>query len=367
MKRKQSGEEKERSTKAKSSSGEVVGPSAKPLYCSAYAQRDIAVSTNVDSNRARLIWMLKDKWLNGTVLHYFFIGGDDVQKNFVRQAFKEWKDVGIGLEFVEVDDMDKSEIRISFVKGDGSWSYIGRQCLAFPTEATMNFGWDLRLQPDTSLHEIGHALGFPHEHQNPFAGIVWDEPAVYEELAGPPNNWPKKTTYHNIIEKIKPSEVSGSEWDPDSIMHYPFEPKMILKPEKYFTEGLKPKGGLSPKDKEMALKVYPSQGKAKMPILQPFKSVELTLKPGEQADFSIVPDMTAKHVIQTVGSADTVLAIFEDKGSGNFVYMSGDDDSGTDRNAMITVKLQKGSKYVARVRLYSKFKSGRFGILLTVE
>ena len=31
----------------------------------------------------------------------------------------------------------------------------------------MNFGWDLT-QPgeiDTALHEIGHTIGFPHEHQ----------------------------------------------------------------------------------------------------------------------------------------------------------------------------------------------------------
>ena len=53
----------------------------------------------------------------------------------------------------------------------------------------MNFGWDLT-QPgeiDTAIHEIGHTLGFPHEHQNPHAGIVWDEEAVYAALAQPPN------------------------------------------------------------------------------------------------------------------------------------------------------------------------------------
>ena len=51
---------------------------------------------------------------------------------------------------------------------------------ADPNERTMNFGWDLTTSygHDTALHEIGHTLGFPHEHQNPTAGIVWNEPAV---------------------------------------------------------------------------------------------------------------------------------------------------------------------------------------------
>ena len=73
-------------------------------------------------------------------------------------------------------------------------------------------------------HEIGHTIGFPHEHQNPNAGIVWDEEAVYRALGGPPNNWSRETTFHNIIRKIQPDRVQGSTWDPDSVMHYPFEP-----------------------------------------------------------------------------------------------------------------------------------------------
>jgi len=54
----------------------------------------------------------------------------------------------------------------------------------------MNFGEPLVGSPrgfDTALHEIGHTLGLKHEHQNPYAGIVWDEEEVYAYTAKPPN------------------------------------------------------------------------------------------------------------------------------------------------------------------------------------
>ena len=62
------------------------------------------------------------------------------------------------------------------------------------------------------------AIGMEHEHQNPFAGIVWHEQAVYDSLAKPPNSWDHATTFHNILEKLTPQQVQGSAWDPDSIM-----------------------------------------------------------------------------------------------------------------------------------------------------
>jgi len=59
-----------------------------------------------------------------------------------------------------------------------------------------------------------------HEHQNPFAGIQWHEEAVYQSLGGPPNNWSRDKTFHNILGKARPESGPGSSWDPDSIMEY---------------------------------------------------------------------------------------------------------------------------------------------------
>src|SRR4030095_16307705 len=182
--------------------------------------------------RARLIQVSADKWVNGTVLHYYFFDKatdgqtvffadgtsefrswrtTEAEKQVVRRAFETWKNVGGGLEFKEVKCRDEAEIRIGFQRGDGAWSYIGRDVLDTGKDArTMNFGWDLTRHPselDTAIHEIGHTLGFPHEHQNPNAGIVWNEEAVYTALAGPPNNWSREKTFNNIIRKINPDTV----------------------------------------------------------------------------------------------------------------------------------------------------------------
>lgn len=195
--------------------------------------REEAVRTfgdDVDPHRASLIRDISNKWVNGTTLNYHFLEashlqGTKKQRDIVEEAFQTWKDLGIGLEFVRVNSPSEAEIRIGFKKGDGAWSYIGRYILKIGTsERTMNFGWTLSGQDglDTALHEIGHTLGFPHEHQNPNAGIEWDEDAVYAQLKAPPNNWSRQKTFHNIIRKLNPEGVEGSDWDPQSIMHYPF-------------------------------------------------------------------------------------------------------------------------------------------------
>jgi hypothetical protein len=139
-------------------------------------------------------------------------------------------------------------------------------------------------EADTALHEIGHTLGLPHEHQNPNAGIVWDEEKAYTTLAGPPNNWPREKTQWNILRKIEPDTVQGSNWDPDSVMEYPFPAGLILQPERYRTEPLRPAGGLSPRDLAWARAFYPGGDEGELPELLPFQSRELAILPGEQRD-----------------------------------------------------------------------------------
>lgn len=329
--------------------------------------RDFA--PNINGERLSAIVSNEKKWVNGTTLNYYFFTkagwrGSPGDKDVVREAFKVWKDVGIGLEFHEVADIDDAEIRIGFEKGAGSWSYLGRDILEQgQTERTMNFGWSLTHDLDTAIHEIGHTLGMPHEHQNPKAGIVWDEEAVYDALGKPPNSWSREQTHWNIIRKLSPHEVDGTDWDKDSIMHYPFEAGLIKEPAEFKTRPLVPASGLSDKDKAWIKNVYPALSNSDYKVLKPFDSVSTKLTAGEQMNFRIHPSATRQYNFATFGQSDTVMVLFEEV-DGDLKYVTADDDSGEDFNAEFSQKLFAGRRYVLRVRLYWQNREGDFAVMM---
>jgi hypothetical protein len=324
-----------------------------------------------NTRRAAAILSTNSKWVNGTVLHYCFFGGGGhfsvpkVQADAIRGAFAKWKAAGIGLEFSEVNQLDEAEVRIGYSTEDGSSaSAVGRDVLTISVnEPTTVYGWDLTTPygSGTALHELGHVIGMEHEHQNPYAGIKWHEQAVYDSLAKPPNKWDHDTTYHNILQKLSQPQVQGSTWDPDSIMEYEFEPGLIDEPDKYDINGLTPPGTLSTADKEWARKWYPGLNAA-LTTLQPFQSVAVDIAAGQQVDFAIKPTASRKYTIETKGASDTLLVLFEDI-NGEARYLSGDDDSGEDRNASIAYKLFAGRSHIARLRLYYLGLSGKTSLM----
>ncbi len=361
---------------------------AQPHFCALPAVKEREFNAEVNPDRARLILESAKKWVNGTVLHYYFFDKDDdgqwvffndgtrewrtwqggeAEKNVVRKAFEIWKEVGIGLEFREVDNRRDGEVRIGFMKGNGSWSYIGRDIWNISrNDRTMNFGWDIGVgggDIDTALHEIGHTLGFPHEHQNPNAGIVWDEEVVYSALAAPPNRWDRNKTFNNIIRKINPDIVQGSNWDPNSIMHYPFSPGLIRMPAAFNSTGIRPRPGLSERDKTWVKHFYPPLKEDDYMELTLLQSQTIDIQAGEQKNFVFIPDAIREYSIQTFGQMDTVMIIFQEI-DGELVYIDGDDDSGFDRNAFVKLKLIKGNKYIIRLRLFFKESAGSTAIMI---
>ena len=330
-------------------------------FCGLAPTPERRFSASVSPGRARALIDNQAKWVNGTTLNYFFIGGPNSQKTAMRKAFKVWEDVGIGLQFKEVTDRDDSQIRIAF-ENDGSWSYLGRTILTIAkAEPTMNIGWDISVDLDTGVHEIGHTLGMPHEHQNPFSGIVWDENKVYASLAAPPNGWSRDQTFWNILRKIPASEVTGTTWDPDSIMHYPFEAGLIVEPTKY-AAGLTPAGGLSANDIDWIRKTYPKQTSATKQ-LKPFVSEALSIDVGGQVSYEFKPTETRNYVVKTFGSTDVVLVIAEESKAGQ-KYIKGVDDSGEDHNGEIKARFEKGKTYSVRVRLLYKEPDANAAIMV---
>ncbi|KPH97566.1 peptidase M12A astacin [Actinobacteria bacterium OK074] len=355
-------------------------------YCSLAQQSAPDYAPGLTAERLAALMSGRLMWVNGTVLHYCFLdaetdgsvipvpgsgrtqwvpwAGPEEQRHVVRECFREWYDLGIGLSFAEVHDRSEAELRIGFQTGDGSWSTVGRDALSVGlAERTMNFGWDLTAPGNrsTALHEIGHALGMLHEHQSPFSGIHWDDEAVYDELAGAPNYWSRERTFANILRKLDPDEVNGSVWDAQSVMEYPFGPGLILEPAQ-FRSGLRPPGTLSPADKEFALRWYPPVGAPRAGALEPFRSVPLRLAAGGQADFVVEPPETRDYTLGTFGESDTVVVVFEEI-DGEPRYLSGADDGGTPHSAAVRVRLVKGRSYFVRVRLYSTWGSGETAVM----
>jgi hypothetical protein len=341
-------------------------------FCALPEVREREFDSSVSPDRERLIRYIDKKWVNGTKLRYYFFptapwSGPPREMDLVRDGFQAWEDVDIGISFEEVADIEDAEVRIGFLQGDGAWSYVGRDVIDLPGqhERTMNFGWRIGSDSrgaDVAVHEIGHTLGFPHEHQNPFSGIVWDEEAVYAYFGGSPNNWPRQTTFHNVLRKLSAATVDGSQWDPDSIMHYGFTSGLILQPPE-FQGGITPAPGLSDDDIAEVKRFYPPIPNTNFPELEPFRPRFLSLQPAGQADFRIDPAATREYSIRTFGRSDTVMVLFEDR-DGSLRFLGGDDDSGSGRNANITTWLQAGRRYVLRIRLYLNWASGDTAVMM---
>jgi hypothetical protein len=191
-----------------------------------------------------------------------FLEGSPNLRQRVADAAKLWiSDGGAKVTFAFLTDPavdpKTADIRIAFMPGKGSWSYLGTQCRNIDKDKpTMNYGW---LDDNSSddevrsvvLHEFGHALGLIHEHQNPKDAIKWNRAAVIASLSGPPNNWDEAKIEHNMFKKYDKDAVIATGVDKDSIMMYQV-------PVSWTQDGFSADFNetLSPKDKELIKSIY---------------------------------------------------------------------------------------------------------------
>jgi hypothetical protein len=213
----------------------------------------------VSSHPLKMALQTGKMWSAGRTLRINFLDGSKIQKSRVIEHASQWMNYA-NIKFNFKATKAQSDIRISFVADPGSWSYVGTDNLGIPKkEPTMNFGW---LEDDTDddeynrvvVHEFGHALGCIHEHQNPKGGIKWNEAAVYQYFAGPPNNWSKADTYSNVIQKYSVDQLNASTFDPKSIMLYAFPGELIVG-----GKGTAMNYRLSTRDRSFIKKNYPGK------------------------------------------------------------------------------------------------------------
>ena len=142
-----------------------------------------------------------------------------MQKNSRESQIMEWANMWsqhADIRFEKARYIFQSDIRVGFDSNDGAWSYIGTDCSR--QWKTMNLGF---IDQGTVLHEFGHALGLIHEHQSPASGgFNWDKEEVIESLSGPPNYWDMETIEHNMFAKYDEDQLTMTEYDSTSIMHY---------------------------------------------------------------------------------------------------------------------------------------------------
>lgn len=255
---------------------------------------------NVDlSKNLKAAFLVKKIW-NSTrfpILSVAFLDGNPQQHAWVKKVVMENTQPlmdNIRFEWLPYGDSRTADahIRISFARRGEAWSVVGTDALTVPRgEPTMNLGWiddetdfdstEFKSTGSVVLHEMTHALGAIHEHQNPRGTpIQWNRNAVIQALSGPPNNWDSDTINTNMfgvygdletcnraiqaddkpsIDKFCSPDTltNGSDFDPDSIMLYWF-PEAWVMPNTPSTHANK---AYSAKDKEWLRYYYSSKSK----------------------------------------------------------------------------------------------------------
>ncbi len=181
-------------------------------------------------------------------------------------AWADYCNVGFELK----SDPNQAHVRITLA-GDGYWSYVGTQILSIPrsqpTMCLQDFSMDT---PESEYrrvvrHEVGHTLGFPHEHMRAELVAMLDPRktiAYFEQNQG----WDEATVRAQVLTPLSKRSIYGTpRADGSSIMSYSL-PASIMKRGKPAIPG---GTDIDPVDQAFAARIYPKPRSAPAPVVMP--------------------------------------------------------------------------------------------------
>src|SRR5262245_56844410 len=171
--------------------------------------------------------------------------------------FHAWYDEGrSNVQFFEAS-RSLAEVRISRGPG-GHWSYLGTDVKLVPVhQQTMNLQGFSMSMPESEFrrvirHEVGHTLGFPHEHlrQEIVSQLNYQKTVTYFRQT---QGWSEQEVVANVLTPLEESAIMGTPGaDEVSIMTYAL-PGSITK------DGQPIQGGsdINQSDHDFCAKIYP--------------------------------------------------------------------------------------------------------------
>jgi hypothetical protein len=302
------------------------------------------------------------------LFYHFLAKPDDVEpedwlddaKNvkLIRSAFDEWNTI-VGIRFEETDDVNEAQIKIGFLNNNGCWSFLGRDILEYgpqdPYQRTMNFGWNIYEDPRTkgvALHEIGHTLDFPHEHQNPKANFKWNVAATIRDFQRSNPDWTDDDVWAQVMEPIT-EEYEASAFDEKSIMGYDIRAGLIRTPKQYNRTGLAPGDVLSTNDIRWAKIWYPKsttrdvkEAKAAAPLQLTENELLAIPNDSKNTPITFTPSASTAYGIHVITTGDVFFLLAD-----GTKVLKGKDTEGGEKHPKIFYDLKRNKEYTITVRV----------------